>query len=351
MIRLFCHFSNGPNTDICGIPAPTVGSDTAGDGYYIQYEFQVMRWIGRGSEVFVNENTERVEDYDSSTGVVITREKCFMLTVQCNYNPDGTVSASYQPSTPNALDEHDENRLEFEMLPINCATGAEINPVVVFVGVEVCFVNKITTVWHENIRISSTRCWATPSSSPNDADFYRLTDHATVHETTFDWLCNGDAGNHGSTSGFTNAAYEEAFKFTSFRFQSETKTQMQDVATYSQTIYVHCEVNACDIGDITSTDCVPHCGGAGISRSRRDTNRRINPMLPKLTKTRTLSTAIIMPPDDRRYLETPSYNLLSDTLSLGLFAVGCVFGVVALGMFFVMRRQNQQLKYRILNGE
>ena len=350
MIRLFCHFSNGPNTEICGIPSPTVGLDTAGDGYYIQYEFQVMRWIGRGTDV-LDEATQREEDYDNSTGVVITREKCFMLTVQCNYNPDGTVSASYQPSTPNALDEHDENKLEFEMKPIDCANGQEINPVVVFVGVDVCFVNKITTIWHQNIRISSTRCWATPNASPNDADRYRLMDHATVYEQSFNWLCNGDAGNHGSTSGLQNAAYEEAFKFTSFRFQSATKTEMQDVNTYSQTIYVHCEVNACDDGDTTSTDCDPHCGGAGISRSRRDTNRRINPMLPKLTKTRTLSTAIIMPPDDRRYLETPSYNLLSDTLSLGLFAVGCVFGVVALGMFFVMRRQNQQLKYRILNGE
>ena len=315
-----------------------------------------MRWIGRGSEVD-NETTTRVEDRDSSTGVVITREKCFMLTVQCNYNPDGTVSASYEPSTPNALDEHDENKLEFEMKPIDCATGLEINPVVEFVGVEVCFVNKITTIWHQNIRISSTRCWATPSSSPNDAVVYRLTDHAIMYEDTFKWLCNGadisvfHPANHGSGSAFTNAAYEEAFSFTSFRFQSATKAEMQDVATYSQTIYVHCEVNACDDNDITSTDCVPHCDGRENSRARRDTNRRINPMLPKLTKTRTLSTAIIMPPDDRRYLETPSYNLLSDTLSLGLFAVGCVFGVVALGMFFVMRRQNQQLKYRILNGE
>jgi len=346
--------ASGPTLDRCGIAAPSISLD-AHDGYSIKYNFVLMRWIGRSTLVDGPQYDEdyRVEDYDSESGAVITREKCFMVNAQCNYNPDGTVSSSYQPSTPNALDEHDENILQFEMKPIDCTNGNEISPVTVFVDEDVCFVNKITTDWHDDIRISSTKCWVTPTSDPDDTTYYRLTTHATEHEDTFDWLCSSD-----SAPGYQSSEYKEAFKFRSFRFQEDTKVAMQNSTTYAQQLYVHCDVNACEDGaatqDVTSTDCVPHCTGRLDSRRARRAASDSG-ILPTLTKTRTLSSAIVMPKQvsGAAYVETPasSFNLLSDTLSLGLFAVGCVFGVVALGMFIVLKRQTNAIKYRMMNNQ
>jgi len=341
--------ASGPTLDRCGIAAPSISLDSH-DGYSIQYNFVLMRWIGRSTLVDNNNNDKdyRNEDIDAESGDVITREKCFMVNAQCNYNPDGTVSSSYQPSTPNALDEHDENILQFEMKPINCNDGSEISPVTVFVDEDVCFVNKITTDWHDDIRISSTKCWVTPTSDPDDTTYYRLTTHATEHEDTFDWLCSSDPG-------YQSSLYKESFKFRSFRFQEDDKVAMQNSTTYAQQLYVHCDVNACEDGatpDTTSTDCVPHCT-TPVRRARRAASD--SALLPTLTKTRTVSSAIVMPKQvsGATYVETPasSFNLLSDTLSLGLFAVGCVFGVVALGMFIVLKRQTNAIKYRMMNNQ
>jgi len=341
----------GPTLQRCGIDSPSISLDSH-DGYSIEYNFVLMRWVGRNSRVddYTNDKDYRVEDFDSESRAVITREKCFMVNAQCNYNPDGTVSSSYQPSTPNALDEHDENILQFEMKPINCADGTEISPVTVFVDEDVCFVNKITTDWHDDIRISSTKCWVTPTSDPDDSTYYRLTTHSTEHEDTFDWLCSSDPG-------YQSSLYKEAFKFRSFRFQEDNKVAMQNSTTYAQQLYVHCDVNACEDGatpDTTSTDCVPHCNGRLDSRRARRAASESG-ILPTLTKTRTVSSAIVMPKQvsGATYVETPasSFNLLSDTLSLGLFAVGCVFGVVALGMFIVLKRQTNAIKYRMMNNQ
>ncbi|XP_075245301.1 uncharacterized protein LOC142339279 isoform X2 [Convolutriloba macropyga] len=332
---------SGPTDAACGV-SPTLGG--SGSNHYIQYNVKIMRYLGR--ESLVNDSgSEREEVRDGTSGAVITREKCFMIDAQCNYNPDGTVTASYQPSTPNAIDEHAENTLIFAMKPINCSTGDEIDPQTVFVEDKICYVNKITTIWHSGIRISSTKCWATPSSDPYDPVFYQLTNYTVDIDSTFGWICNG-------SDAYKSSYYEEAFGFYAFRFQSGNKDAMQDVNSYAQTVHIHCEVNACDVDDETSTDCKPHCNGIG--RSRRAVSG--DSVTSSLTKTRTFSRAIVMPKQvdgGAVYVETPaaSYNFLSDTLSLGLFAVGCVFGVVALGLFVITKRQSNTLKYRVLNSE
>ena len=343
------YFRGGATLSACGIGSNVELDGIGGDGYHIKYNFKIMRYVGRGS-LELNEANLRVESQDAISGAVITREKCFMVNAQCNYNPDGTVTASYQPSTPNAVQEHDDSFLEFEMNPIDCTTGNIINPVTVFVNEYVCFVNRITTKWHQNIRISSTHCWVTPTSNPDDPNFYTLSNYSSNPDPTFGWICSADGLAHKTS------LYEEAFMYKSFRFQEETKILMQDVNSYAQTMYVHCRVNACDDpDDVSSQDCVPHCAGRGDSRrARRATSG--NPMLPTLTKKRTMSKAIVMPKrldGGADFVETPvaSYNFLSDTLSLGLFVIGCVFGIVALGLYIVGKRQNNALKYRIMTNQ
>jgi len=357
-------------------------------GYYIQYEFMLKRDAQR---------TERVEVTDLSTDTVITREKCFMANVQCNYDPDGVVTSRYQPSSPNALDEHDESNIDFDMKRVACNSdpnpGQEDFSAAVYVTEPVCFRTKITTDWHQDIRISTPKCWVTPYELPKPEDkvtkVYNLFDADSVKlgqgetaasdtiytDSTLVQLC--EPGSIAST--FAPTVYEEAFQFDAFRFQSyfENDAPNQDgtfdedtannVNSYAQTMYVHCEVNACKDTDRESDECKVNvfddCFSAGTTGQRvfqiNQRARRAAPatkgasMLPKLTKSRVVSTAFVLPARERmNYVseEAKSYSLLSDTLSLGLFAVGCVFAVVAIGMYVAMKRQMRQLKYSSLTN-
>jgi len=361
-----------------------------GDGYYIQYNFMLKRHNQRTGN-------QRVEVTDLVTDTVITREKCFMAKVQCNYNPDGVVTSKYQPSSPNALDEHDESNIDFDMERVACDSdpnpGQEGFNDAVYVKDPVCFRTKITTDWHQGIRISTPKCWVTPYELPKpedkvtkvynlfDADSVKLGDGQTAvdgtlyTDSTLKPLC--DAANFAT---FASTVYEEAFQFDAFRFQSYfendpdtdnvdgtfDQVKANGVASYAQTMYVHCEVNACDVTDRDSEECKVNifddCFSAGTTGQRVQTNRRARravpatkgaSMLPKLTKSRVVSTAFVLPARERmNYVseEAKSYSLLSDTLSFGLFAVGCVFGVVALGMYVVMKQQMRQLKYSSLTN-
>jgi len=366
-------------TDVADCDVSRKMDSDGNGGYFIEYTFMLKRDAQR---------TERVEVTDPLTDTIITREKCFMANVQCNYDPDGVVTSRYQPSSPNALDEHDESNIDFDMERVACDTdpnpGQEGFTAAVYVKDPVCFRTKITTDWHQGIRISTPKCWVTPYELPKpDEDqtkVYNLFDANSQVETanpatgiktdsTLVQLCDED---HFST--FASTLYEEAFQFNAFRFQSYKASDgtfdedaANNVASYAQTMYVHCEVNACKDNDRESEECKVNlfddCFSAGTT-GQRDflTNRRARraapatkgaSMLPKLTKSRVVSTAFVLPARERmNYVseEAKSYSLLSDTLSLGLFAVGCVFAVVAIGMYVVMKRQMRQLKYSSLTN-
>ena len=320
-------------------------SDGGGDGYYIQYRLTVKRYDGRGS-FFTTGNNQRVEKNDS--GVIITRERCFMADIQCNYNPDGTVTSAYQPSSPNALDAHDESSLTFAMDRIDCGDGTGNEQAVVYVTEPVCFRTSIETTWHKNIRLSTTHCWATSSPDPT-YNVYDLFTMSAKDDDTVLALCDGSFDNDGS--------YTDAFQVDAFRYQNDSVPEMNDRDSYGQTMYVHCDVNACDSLDSSSTDCAATIFDIGCGAGRR-ARRALSGnagLLSKLSRSRVVSKAIVLPARDKMNFvkEEPraSYNLLSDTLSLGLFAVGCVFGVVALGLFIVTKRQMNQMKYTTLTNE
>jgi len=321
---------------------PTVAADTSGDGIHLKYEFKVMRYAARGS-VIDSVTSQRVEE---THGATVTREKCFMIDATCYYNPDGTATSSYVPSSPNALDEHDDSELNFNLVPVDCndKEGASIveqsGANAVYVTDDVCFRTEIEadSVWHDNVWLQTADCWATPTDNSSDTTRYELDS-----DNSFDWLCSDDSTH-------------DPFKFTAFRFQSDTVTEANSASTYAQTIYIHCDVHVCEDSD-TDGECAKHtdCGDANTEPAvvrRRRAAEYVNPMLPKLTKRQVSKRMFVLPAEKREMeFQTPTYNMLSDALSLGIFAVGCVFGIVALGMFVVMRRTKNDMKYRVLNDK
>ena len=320
--------------DTCGATRSVV---TLNDELAVKYDFKVRRHFDR---------TARVEE---THGATVTREKCFMMDAECYYKADGTVSSSYKPTAADALTKSDENTLEFDMYPIDCSAGTKLDARTVFVNEKVCFETEITSNWHQDIRLSTTNCWATPNAADApDTVRYQLSPTGTSGESdsTFTWDCY-------------DGMYKEKFSFDAFRFQSATNdtwadSNINDPSQYAQTIHVHCEVNACDKTDTESADCTLPVGCSdpnGAKRRRRAVPNDMS-LISKMTKGKTFSKMFVIEPETAPVVTyNTRYNLLSDTLSMAMFATGCIFAVVAVGLLVVMKRAKTQMKYRVLNVE
>lgn len=318
---------------------------TINDQLAVKYAFKVIRDEDRET----GGSDQRVEEQH---GALVTREKCFMMDVQCYYKADGTASSSYKPTAAGALTKEDESNLEFAMYPIGCPgednEGQKLSSApVVYVKNKVCYETEITSNFHPEIRISTTNCWATPSSDPEDSTIYQLSGLDANSDSTFDWDCH-------------DGSYKEKFSFSAFRFQhrfSADGGDINDEKEYAQTMWVHCDVNACADSDTSSADCGLHTQRAGTvcanpnARRRRRAISEDSSMLSKLTKGKTISKMYVVQPQGPVTYDTPRYNMLSDTLSMVMFATGCVFAIVAVGLLVVMKRAKNQLKYKVLNNE
>jgi hypothetical protein len=330
--------------DDCGVTRSLVGGGTG-----IKYETAVKRWSGRAGLVGGGISTEREEEQHN--GVIVTREKCFMMTARCYYNADGTASAEFYPSAPNTLVEYDTNALDFNLYPITCGnrgpTAGPISVQTVFVKEEVCFRAEIAdnTDWHDNIRLSIRRCWASDDNtwtssgqSPAPGFYYPL--GAAVNEgdsdATFSWDCHAQDG-----SGNPDPIRED-FSFDAFRFQQSSYND--NTVNYAQTIYVICEVNACEIDDFTSDECTPKADCVDFTNDRRQRRDTLHPGLGQMSRTVVAGRLNVLPkPAEKR--ELYSYNLLADSLAMGMFAVGCVLAVVAVGLLIVLRKTRAQIRY------
>jgi hypothetical protein len=344
----------------CGVTRSLMGTGVD-EGTGIKYEINIARDYQRGG--FLSDPTTLNRYEEQHNGVTVTREKCFMMKAICYYNADGTVVASFYPSAPNTLSESDTETLDFNLVPRTCnlrgPDAAPINPVTEYVNDEVCFRGSImeNSQWHDNIRVSLRKCWATnldpalPIVEGEDpALIYPLSDmdpnsaDANDLDATFNWDChaqdvNGDAD-----------PFREDFSFDAFRFQ-DIYTVYGMAVNYAQTIYICCDINACDIDDFTSTECTPKpdctdyaAGGINL-RQRREAQHS---PLAQMSSTRIVHKMTVLPrPEEKRELVT--YNLLSDTLALSMFAVGCVLAVVAVGLLAVLRRSRAQIRYANLH--
>jgi hypothetical protein len=341
--------------DTCGVTRELATNN--GD-ISILYTAQILRWSSRDS-------SSRFEE--SHNGVTVTREKCFMVTACCYYNADGSVSASFYPSAPNTLVESDKNEINFQLDPRQCSQGslpgaAPISPVTVYVQDEVCFRASITanTAWHDDIRLSIRRCWATnfdsnfaegsglsfnPDSPSSGQVYYPLKNQNDLSDSdvdaTFEWDCNADLAN-GSPDPM-----EEDFSFSAFRWQQVGGyDDTMGGVDYDQTIYVWCEVNACEVDDFTSDECSPKTGCTDYqvvtepNRQRRAAHSPLGQMSKAVVAGR---MNVMEKPQERR--ELVSYNLMSDSMSLGMFAMGCVLAVVAIGLFVALKRTRAQIRY------
>jgi hypothetical protein len=297
--------------------------------------------------------TDRTNRVEETHGATVTREKCFMATLTCYYNSDGTVTTSFTPTTTNALVEEDTSQLTFDLIPTDCDTDADLSgPATVFVDERVCYRGLIETNWHVDLRASLRTCWASESADPAVmTNAYLLADRDGVDtsDSTFSWDCY-------PLTGSATRYYSEFFSFDAFRFQPALEADQNDVNTYVQTMYIHCEINACEQDDSTSDHCETENAclidlGIPIARKRREAQQPMS--LAGLTKTQLSGKVFVLPRRETsvNFVEPSSYNIFSDTLSLGMFAVGCVLGVVVIGLVAVLRRTQNQVRYGALpNG-
>jgi hypothetical protein len=318
----------------CGITRQLISDPVNGDGYSVKYHFMVSRDSNRISAVYSPGNTEREEEYHD--GVVVTREKCFMIDAYCYYNADGTVTSNFAPSSANTLTEFATSTLVFELENVDCTDSTSMNPPAVYVGDDVCFRANIVTDWHDNIRMQITDCWAEDGQGNQyplgHRDGTLQTEEAT--DSTFAWDCY-DNGN----------PYSEYFSFQAFRFQNDTYTKMDNINSYAQTIQIFCDVVACEEDDYTSDSCFSGCRYTD-SRKRREASQSV---LGHYTHQVVKNRAFVLP-KKASYFETPSFSY-DNTFSMLMFGTGCILAAVVVGLLVALHRMKKEVKYGLVSQE
>jgi len=190
---------------------------------------------------------------------VITRRKPINILVGCEYDrvDKKTASASVQPNLVPIVGDISQDGATIDLY-LNLLNGdgdvvASGNNLAVEVGEEVTAVVGGTNLDALGLNAYATNCYATPSEDPNSAVRYDL-----IRDN-----CPDDATAAVAASGNGQSISFESFSFTS------------DV---SATVYLHCDLQACEAG--------AGCGVCESNRKRRSIASFRKPMMSKFVTVR-----------------------------------------------------------------